>query len=152
MNAIIYNNSSDNNVVHKDLTLIANITVDTIDEFNIETPTFLLDRNDNYLGANYMYVQAFNRYYYINSIDVYNGSMMRINAKSDPLTSFWDSYKGSQCIAYRSTSKPDSRIEDPKVFKKQKPTIIYRKIGTPFTLSTNNNYMLTITGKGTGTA
>lgn len=151
MNASVYNNSSNNNVVHKSITKICDVDLQVTDEFTVTDPVFVLSRNDNYLTANYIYVPTLHRYYYA-TFKILDGGRMSCACHVDVLMSWWDGFKNSQCIAYRSTSKPDARIEDPKVFKKAKPTIIYRKIGNPFTLSSNNNYILTITGKGTGTA
>lgn len=145
--ATFYNNSSGAEVVNKKLTTLGVANVDIVENFSIDSVTFRMTRNDNLLTANYLFVPQFNRYYFI-SIDVEDGAFMHIKGESDPLKSFWSSIKTSPCIAYRSSSKPDVRIEDDKVFKLPKPTIIYRKIGNPFTLSNQNNYILTVTGRG----
>lgn len=145
--ATFYNNASDNNVVNKKLTTLGVANVDITDNFTIDQASFRMARNDNLLSANYMFVPQFNRYYNI-TIDIEDGVFMRIKGESDPLKSFWSSIKQSPCVAFRSSSSPDPRIEDDKVFKAPKPTIIYRKIGQPFTLSNQNNYILTVTGRG----
>ena len=147
MNATFYNNSSLPEVVKKNLTTLGTATVDITNGFTVDEANFQMKRNDALLTANYMYIPDLNRYYFV-TVEVENGAFMRIRGESDPLSSFWNSIKTSQCIAYRSASKPDVRIEDDKVFKKEKPTIIYRKIGQPFTLSDQNNYILTVTGRG----
>lgn len=145
--ATFYNNASGVNVVSKNLTTIGTANVDTTENFSIDSASFKMARNDIFLPANYMYIADLGRYYFV-KVEVEKGTFMRITGESDPLSSFWNSIKKSQCIAYRSTSKPDVRIEDDKVFKKERPTIIYRKIGQPFTLSDQNNYILTVTGRG----
>lgn len=145
--ATFYNNASAENVVRKNLTTLGTATIDTTENFDIENASFKMARNDTFLTANYMYVPSMNRYYNI-KVEVENGVFMRITGESDPLVSFWSSIKNSKCIALRSSSKPDYRIEDDKVLKLQKPSIIYRKVGNGFTLSTSNNYVLTVTGRG----
>ena len=145
--ATFYNNASESNVVNKKLTTLGVANVDITDNFSIDEASFRMARNDSLIGANYMFVPQFNRYYFVR-IDIEDGVFMRIRGESDPLRSFWNSIKQSPCIAFRSSSKPDARIEDEKVFKSPKPTIIYRKIGQPFTLSNQNNYILTVTGRG----
>lgn len=147
MTATFYNNASAPEVVNKQLTTLGTANVDITNGFTIDKPNFQMARNDSLLTANYMYVPDLNRYYFV-TLEIENGAFIRITAESDPLKSFWNSIKTSQCIAYRSTSKPDARIEDDKVLKKERPTIIYRKIGAPFTLSDQNNYILTVTGRG----
>ena len=147
MTATFYNNASAPEVVNKQLTTLGTANVDITNGFMVDKPNFQMARDDSLLTANYMYVPDLNRYYFV-TLEVENGAFIRINAESDPLRSFWDSIKTSQCIAYRSASKPDVRIEDEKVFKKPKPTIIFRKLGQPFQLSSSYNYVLTVTGKG----
>lgn len=148
MLATFYNCSSDNNVVKKSLTQVASADIQECGEFTVESPTFKMARDDNLLSANYMYVEALHRYYYV-TLRI-EGNFMYVDANSDPLTSFWNSYKNSPCIAYRSTSKPDVRIVDDKVFKKPKPTLIFRKVGAAFTPTNSNNYVLIVSGKGDG--
>lgn len=147
MVATFYNNASAPEVVNKQLTTLGTASIDITNGFTIDKPNFQMARNDSLLASNYMYVPDLNRYYFV-TLEIENGAFIRITAESDPLKSFWNSIKTSQCIAYRSASKPDPRIEDDKVLKKERPTIIYRKIGQPFTLSDQNNYILTVTGRG----
>lgn len=146
MTATLYNNTSNNNVVHKSLTTVATVNIDATDGFTVENGTFRMKRNDAYLNVNYMYVPDLHRYFYI-QVEIENGAFMLINAKSDPLSSFWDSYKNSQCIAYRSSNKYNIELEDDRIMKELKPTIIYRKMGAAFTPSNVNNYVLTLSGK-----
>ncbi len=145
--ATFYNNSSTDNVVKKNLTTLGTANVDTTENFAIDSASFKMARNDSLLTANYMYIADLNRYYHIR-VEVENGVFMRITGESDPLSSFWNSIKTSPCIAYRSSSKPDVRIEDDRVFKKQKPTFVYRRVGAAFTPSNQNNYVLIVSGKG----
>lgn len=150
MTATLYNNSSNNNVVHKSLSSVATVNIEATEGFSVDNGRFRMTRNDNYLNVNYMYVPDLHRYYFI-QVEIENGSFMIINAESDPLTSFWDYYKNSSCIAKRSSNKPDIRIEDDRILKLQKPTIITRRVGASFEYSTSNNYVLTVAGKGIGT-
>lgn len=146
--ATFYNNASGKNVVKKNLTTLGTANVDTTENFKIDKgATFKMARNDSLLNANYMYIPEMGRYYHI-SVEIEKGVFMRITGDSDGVCSFWPSIKTSQCIAYRSTSKPDVRIEDDRVFKKQKPTFVYRRVGAAFTPSNQNNYVLIVSGKG----
>ena len=147
MTATFYNNASAPEVVNKQLTTLGTANVDITNGFMVDKPNFQMARDDSLLTANYMYVPDLNRYYFV-TLEVENGAFIRINAESDPLKSFWNSIKTSQCIAYRSSSKPDVRIEDDKVFKKQKPTFVFRRVGAGFTPSNLNNYVLIVSGKG----
>lgn len=146
MTATLYNNSSNNNVVHKSLSSVATVNIEATEGFSVDNGRFRMTRNDNYLNVNYMYVPDLHRYYFI-QVEIENGSFMIINAESDPLTSFWDYYKNSSCIAKRSSNKYSINLEDDRIVKSLKPTIIYRKMGSAFTPSNVNNYVLTLSGK-----
>ena len=145
----LYNNKSDNRVVHKVITQIGTErTCQISDECNIINPRILLDSPGTYLGANYMYIPAFNRYYYITNINILNGNQVEIEGHCDVLMSFWNSFKNSPCTAGRSTSHYDVYIDDPMVTIKDTYRTESRRLNGQFTPSANgaNHYVLTIGG------
>lgn len=146
MNASVYNNSSNNNVVHKSITKIKDVDLQVTDEFTVTDPIFTLARDDDYLTANYIYVPKLRRYYYA-TFKILDGGRMSCACHVDVLMSWWDGFKNSQCIAYRSSNRYNINLEDDRIVKALKPTIIYRKMGAAFTPSNVNNYVLTLSGK-----
>ena len=145
----LYNNSSDNRVVHKSITQIGtDRSCQITDECNIVNPRILLDAPGTYLSANYMYIPDFNRYYYITNINIINGNQVEIEGHCDVLMSFWNSFKNSKCTAGRSSSSYDDYIDDPMVTIKDQYRTQVRRLTGEFTPTADgaNHYILTIGG------
>lgn len=68
---------------------------------SIDSPTVLL-ATAALPAANYMYISAFGRYYYITSRRVVRTGLLEITGVSDPLMSFADQIMASPAIADRS--------------------------------------------------
>lgn len=144
---ILYNNTSDNDEVHKHITQISSANCDIFGECSIESPQLLLSMNDNIINANYLYIPKFNRYYYITNKTIYDGSKVIINARVDVLMSFWNDMKNSDVIATRSSSKYDVYIPDNMIQFSSKLRFEYRKL--PFNFSpteSGKHYVLTLGG------
>lgn len=145
----LYNNSSDNRVVHKSISQIGtDRTCQISDECNIVTPRILLDAPGTYTSANYMYIPAFNRYYYITNINILNGNQVEIEGKCDVLMSFWNYIKNCPCVAGRSSSDYDEYLDDPLVTIKDSYRTEVRRLSGEFTPTADgaNHYVLTIGG------
>ena len=52
---------------------------------SITDPRLILVYNKSYLSCNYLYIQDFNRYYFINNINVLPGGRLEITAHVDVL-------------------------------------------------------------------
>lgn len=68
---------------------------------SIDNPTVLL-ATAALPAANYMYISAFDRYYYITTRRVVRTGLLEITGVSDPLMSFADQIRSSPAIADRS--------------------------------------------------
>ena len=146
MNMILYSNQGDPRQLTKDLTLIGSgHTLEVTEAVSITDPVFLMDLNTTYIGANYCYCSEFNRYYFINNIEIVNGNQMRLYCHVDVLMSHKDSILKSSCISERSSSNPDPFISDPLVGDRGTYETWFRNSGvTPFT---GSSYLLTVAGK-----
>lgn len=143
----LYNNRSMPNVVFKDKTTLATLTGEILENVNRERVTITIPYNANFASINYGYIPQFNRYYFVD-VDMLTGGLLRLTMRSDALSSFWNNYKSSQCIARRSSSNYNPAIKDDlKVFKPQ-PIYNRRKTIAKFTpSSTGGCYILTVGGK-----
>ena len=140
-------NKSDPRKVYKTCeTLRANVNLELFDECPIESPVFKMTKESLIPDCNYLEVPQWGRKYFV-KITV-KGNWAYLSCSCDVLSSFFASCGNSPIIARRSTSHGDYRITDPRILKLPNPKIIYRKIGTPFTPSNQNNYVLTLSGKG----
>lgn len=143
-----YNCSDDPKDVHKsNRTLIGTYSCNIYDEQNIESPNILLPRNDNLRSANYCYISQFGRYYYCRLDQLPDGREI-MNCNVDVLVSFWDEFKGSQCIANRSTSNYNREIKDDMVLVEPTVTISMNALygSTPFMDTDGYATVMTLAG------
>ena len=147
MQIILYNNHSAQNVVHKIKTQIKICNGICKENVNRESAVFTISHFSGWENINYAYIPEFGRYYYV-SVDLLNGMRLKLTMKSDALSTFWDSYKASQCIAKRSTSNFNPDIADECLKFKSQPIYIRRKTSSKFTPTSNSgSYVLTVGGK-----
>lgn len=147
MQISLYNNASAPNVVHKRKTLLRTLNGTLKEDVNRESVVVTVPYSSDYASINYAYIPDFKRYYFV-SVDNLKGSRLKLTMKSDALSSFWNNYAGSQCIAKRSTSQPNEDIADNLVHFKSQPIYIRRKTQSKFTPSSSGGcYILTIGGK-----
>lgn len=98
MNVTLYNNSSENNVIGKNLTTVKNLTCTLKDRSSIINPVLILETDSDIVNANYLYIPLWNRYYFINSIEALTGTRYVINAVVDVLQSFASGIKASSVL------------------------------------------------------
>lgn len=145
----LYNNASDNRVVHKAITQIGtDRTCQITENCDVTNPRIILDMNSGDISANYMYIPDFNRYYYITGINILNGNQTEITGHCDVLMSFWTYIKNCQCTAGRSSSNFDDYLDDPMVSIKETYRTETRRLSGEFTPTAagSNHYVLTIGG------
>lgn len=145
----LYNNASDNRVVHKAITQIGtDRTCQITENCDVTNPRIILDMNSGDISANYMYIADFNRYYYITGINILNGNQTEITGHCDVLMSFWTYIKNCQCTAGRSSSNFDDYLDDPMVSIKDTYRTETRRLSGEFTPTAagSNHYVLTIGG------
>lgn len=147
MQISLYNNASAPNVVHKRKTLLRTLNGTIKEDVNRESVVVTIPYASDYASINYAYIPDFKRYYFV-SVDNLKGLRLKLTMKSDALSSFWNNYAGSQCIAKRSSSAPNKDIADNLVHFKSQPIYIRRKTSSKFTPSSSGGcYILTIGGK-----
>lgn len=147
MQISLYNNASAPNVVHKRKTLLRTLNGTIKEDVNRESVVVTIPYASDYASINYAYIPDFKRYYFV-SVDTLKGLRLKLTMKSDALSSFWNNYAGSQCIAKRSSSAPNKDIADNLVHFKSQPIYIRRKTQSKFTPSSSGGcYILTIGGK-----
>ena len=143
----LYNNSSAPNVIHKSLSTLTSMSGDLIENVNMQNVVIHVPYFSSYASCNYAYIPEFKRYYYV-SVEVMNGERLKLTMRSDPLTSFYNGYCQSQCIARRSSSNANPEIADKVLRYRPQPIYIRRKTGSKFTPSSSGGcYVLTIGGK-----
>lgn len=147
MQISLYNSSSMPNVINKAKTLIETLQGDLKENVNRENVVVTIPYTSAYASINYAHIPEFERYYFV-SVDCIDGQRLRLTMHSDALSSFWNRYKYSPCIAKRSSSNYNPAIRDDMIAFKPEPVIIRRKTSAKFTPSSSGGcYILTMSGK-----
>lgn len=126
-----YQTKSEPHRVDKVLTNATNKQGHLKAECSIINPSITMDLDNNILVFNYVYIQAFQRYYYITNVDIING-MMVVNMHVDVLMSFKDDIKTTSGHIVRS-NHGNKYIKDNMAYSTAKPVIQARNLGTCFT-------------------
>ena len=126
MDIILYNNTDDNRKLNKSPTAIKTISVRLKDDTDIMHPIIELDGANLPLTANYCYIAAFNRYYYINQQGIKIGRDLVITLSVDVLMSFKDVINNSVVVARRSGNKYNKMLPDMIPIQANR-NVLYRK-------------------------
>lgn len=89
MIAKTYNTNDSTNTINKTLNFISDIDVKFKDEVNIYNPNIVL-KYDDLINFNYMYIDKFKRYYFIEDVEVFPNKIYKLTLKCDVLMSFKD--------------------------------------------------------------
>ena len=110
MQLILYTNNSDNRALNKSLTEISTIDIKLKNETEIINPVAILSGSIP-SAANYAYISALNRYYYITGQRILPGKILEISLREDVLMS-WRVFliQKAQVIAVRSTNVPNKKL------------------------------------------
>ena len=87
MIAKTYNTDSPTNTINKTITFVTDIDIKFKDEVNIYNPIIIL-KYDDLINFNYIYIDKFKRYYYVDDVEVQPNKIYRITLKCDVLMSF----------------------------------------------------------------
>lgn len=112
MQLTLYNNASENNTIGKSLTQIGTpIECVAKGEMSVYTPQVVVNYDD-YQGANYAYIDDFDRYYYIVDKPVNIGGRLILSLKSDPLETFKSDILGLSAVIEKQENKANMYFND----------------------------------------
>jgi hypothetical protein len=147
MNITFYKTKSETNKINKTLSDALPITGSIKDNTNIVSPTIKVQYNANLLTYNYCYIPVFNRYYFVNSVEI-DGDILIISLSCDVLMSFKNDILSSKVRVIRSSSSKIKYLPDSLITQTTKTNYIFKKLGTGFNVAENtNNYVLVLSGK-----
>lgn len=147
MNITFYKTKSETNKINKTLSDALPITGSIKDNTNIVSPTIKVQYNANLLTYNYCYIPVFNRYYFVNSVEI-DGDILIISLSCDVLMSFKNDILSSKVRVIRSSSSKIKYLPDSLITQTAKTNYIFKKLGTGFNVAENtNNYVLVLSGK-----
>lgn len=121
------------------------ITGSLKNKVSVINPTIILKRetNFNFSDYNYCYIEEFNRYYFIQNININNLSLFEIELKEDVLMSFKSDIK-KMTVQINESDRPNDNFLDCKMQDK-KELIQSIDLLNPFS-ETGFLYMATIKG------
>lgn len=131
MNIIFYNNLSEKNRLNKSIVEPVEVIGELTEGCNILNPSIKFDKISQLFTKNYCYIPAFNRYYFVEDIEVNNKNII-ISLHVDVLMSFRQDISNSSALITRS-NYGNKYLKDSLAVSTNKPIIQYRNLGTCFT-------------------
>ena len=141
----LYTNTDDNNVVDKNPSLVATVTVAYNQAVDILNPIIIVESSSDLSGCNYAYISDLGRYYFIDSIALMQGGMYQLSMHVDVLMTYASDIKDVNAVISRQENDFNLYLPDPefKVYAyTDKKTLKFSK--NPFTKAAN--YLLTVSG------
>lgn len=138
----LYQCTSEKNDINKKLTSEKTLTGGLVENTNIINPAITVAMDNSYFLYNYCYIPSFNRFYYINDIEVTNKCCI-LHLHVDVLTSHKNDILNSTAHVVRS-KKGSRYIKDPLVTTLNKVNWQCRKVGGAIPMT--NTYVLQVGG------
>lgn len=146
MKLSIGNISVDEKTVLKDYDALALYEdVKVKDTTNIINPTFVIT-TPQVIQANYCYCEDWNKYYYIDSVDVLTGGRVVLNCRVDVLMTYREQIYSLSVIIdkQQDVSKANMYLDDGSLVAENKITTDVISFSNGF--SNNGNYILVVAG------
>ena len=115
------------------------------DESSIVDPVILVEKEDP-LDANYAYIEAFRRYYYIKDITSVRTGLWRVTMHTDVLKTFSEGILNSPCIVAKSSSRFNLYLNDSDYKCEQCDLVFTKTFPSGFTIS-DSRYVAVILGE-----
>lgn len=139
----LYKNSSSENTVTKQIEELTTLNCILKDETNIYTPTIILELNVSYIDCNYIYIEKFNRYYFVENVEIKN-SVIEMSLTCDVLMSFADEIKNNECIVARQSYYNNIYMNDDEYPILAKRQSVIKNFPSGFT--NNGVHLMTVLG------
>lgn len=144
-----YINKSAPNVIDKDLELHVPDLVGTLRaRSSIIDPVIIVEANSPGFHANhsnYIYVEEFNRYYYITNIISVNHTLWELHCHVDVLMSFKEQIKAQTAIVARQESKYNLYLDDGVFMAYQNPIVQTKRFSVEAPFETQS-FVLMVAG------
>lgn len=144
MKVIFYRNNSDNRVVNKQLTIIKELNITRKIEKSIFEPVIEIVKDRDMNNCNYVYIEEFNRFYFVVDIMELDGNIYRITMKEDVLTSFKNSILNLTALVERQEFKRNTQIVDNELLSQANNNFYCKTVGN----YVNNDYNIYLTTCG----
>lgn len=144
MNIVLYQNSSENNAINKNLTELETLFGSLREESSIINPVINIAHIDEYISSmNYAYIPEFNRYYFITDVESVRAGLWRVSFHVDVLYTYREQIKNNNAIIERNEIEYDLKLNDGLFKTQQNPRIAQFMFPAGFDTW---NYVLAIAG------
>lgn len=145
MKYIFYKNFSDNRKLSKQLFTIKSINnaVRKVEK-SIFEPTIEVAKDNSLNNCNYLYIEEFDRFYFITDIVDIGGNTYRITTKEDVLETFKNSILNLTCLVERQEFKRNLQIVDNELISQANNNFYCRQVGN----KVNGDYYIYLTTCG----
>ncbi len=144
MEVRFYNNTSDNIVANKNISLVDTKQCVLSGENVKESPRIITEYSANLLNANYCYIADLGRYYYVSGHELLSGGRMAFNTKTDLLKTCLSDIRNSTGTATRTGNKQNNDITDNLVVRTGKTTTTVRTFGEPIPTTEGGSFVMVI--------
>lgn len=111
MNITLYVNSSEKNKIGKTITVVDTLEGSLKESSSIIKPVILIEYNAP-TAFNYVYIDEFARYYFVNDVVVVRNNLLRVSLTVDVLESFSTGILAQNVIVDNSTNDYDLYLPD----------------------------------------
>lgn len=110
MTVRLYNYQGDKRVVDKNPDQIAEVPCKPNQNVSRMNPVITIGYNASYVNCNYVFIDTFNRYYYVNDVSVDIGKSITLSCSIDVLKTYASYIKNSNATVVRS-EKEDTTVK-----------------------------------------
>lgn len=125
-------NTDPYNKIRKSPAAVATVEGTLKEETTIVDPEILIEYSSSLTGANYAYIEAFGRYYFINNVESYRNGLWSVKMHADVLMSFSSSILSSPAIVARSSNNFNMMLNDDHYFCQENPYIFTKAFPSGF--------------------
>lgn len=150
-NIKLMKNNSDANTMTKSTEDIVTLSGVLRDGTSIINPVFMVQYTggdtgfSNYVDCNYLYVESFKRYYFVNNITVETTNLLQFSCHVDVLMSFKDEILANKAIISRQENIWNLYLDDGSFKTYNNPLIITKAFPSGFTTM---QFVLAVAGGG----
>lgn len=118
-------------------------------EVSVVNPVFIIDYSADYLSCNYVYCDLYDRYYYINNMQVDTAGRLNVYCDIDVRQSYSTAIKNVSCTVVRGGGQPtdvvDSKLPvNPSA--KDITSVVMPENNNSFDVNASYSYLLTVVG------
>lgn len=99
----LYNTIDQDNVIGKELTNGTDFNIVLKGMTTIDNPIIKIQTNNNLTGFNYAYIPVYDRYYFVNDIEVYPNNIFILHLSIDVLETYKDSILSGKALITKAS-------------------------------------------------